>query len=103
LTIQRGRLLQWLGGEFDADIPLDDEQLLAYAFEEVYEMAYGQVVKAVTEGFGGADGTFVSLWLARSPDWSGRTDVPAEMFSDIVNAPTSEKLAAYEWVVEQAR
>ena len=103
LEVSRVRLLQWLGPSADPDSPLDDEQLLEWAFDEVYEKAYNQVVNAVFEGFGGVDRTFASLWLSRNPNWSGRADLSEEMFSEIVNAPTSDKLAAYGWLAEQPR
>jgi hypothetical protein len=103
LEIRRGRLLQWLGREFEPDHSLDDEELHEWAFDDVYGTAYDQVTKAVVEGFGGIDSAFVSLWLSRSPDWSGRSDVSAELFSEIVNTPTAERLAAYGWLADQAR
>lgn len=84
----------------------DDE--LGEALQLLMAKERDAVVGALLKGFGGVDGLFVALWKSGQPltfdelddaDEDGQPE-RAESEADILGDPTSEKLAAYQWLMQ---
>lgn len=87
-------------------LPEDPEEVMDEALHYLMDRERPAVVKALVEGFGGKDLLFIALWKSGRP-WPAADagedddgDQPPRNDADIINDPTEEKLAAYQWLTQ---
>ena len=100
--VQVGQLL----GQ-DVEVADDSEEALPEALHILIERERAGVVRAVLQGFGGDVGLFLSLWRSQGTrneagfvEKDDEQQDMSETHYEILNEPTREKLAGYEWISE---
>lgn len=79
----------------------DPEYDLDEAVQYLMEQERSTVVRALLKGFNGVVGLFLALW--RSERGEDSVDGSPEDDAEILDTPTDEKLAAYEWIDQGCR
>mgnify|MGYP001619529797 CR=1 FL=1 len=77
---------------------LDDDELMEASLLDLVREEYDKIVSVVTDGFGGNNQMFVSLWLSCNVRWSGKRKLPDEVIDETLNTLDENKLTGYEWV-----
>ena len=92
------RVGQLVGGTFSQTDELDDDELMEASLLDLVREEYDKIVSVVTDGFGGNNQMFVSLWLSCNVRWSGKRKLPDEVIDETLNTLDENKLTGYEWV-----
>lgn len=99
LDVTPVRIGQLIGQEVNTEKTGDGDLEYEETLKRLVNDSRPIVLKALLDRFGGNDGLFLALWkskrLVSDDDDNDETD------EEIVNDPTPDKMAAYEWITEE--